>query len=150
MLQVGQLHVLTDGIYAGEIFADKCFVDYREFARIIHLCDVEHAALEECYAQQGEIVLAAQLKERVPFFGVGLTWDFDFAGKSAVRRKRAALRNIWQNITIALGLKLVFLATTLFGVTSLWMAILADTGATVLVTANASRLLRFRTAAWRE
>jgi Cd2+/Zn2+-exporting ATPase len=39
----------------------------------------------------------------------------------------------------------VFLATTLFGVTSLWMAILADTGATVLVTANALRLLRFRT-----
>jgi Cd2+/Zn2+-exporting ATPase len=34
--------------------------------------------------------------------------------------------------------------TTLFGVTSLWMAILADTGATVLVTANALRMLRFR------
>ena len=34
--------------------------------------------------------------------------------------------------------------TSLFGVTSLWMAILADTGATVLVTANALRLLRFR------
>ncbi len=30
------------------------------------------------------------------------------------------------------------------GTTSLWMAILADTGATVLVTANALRLLRFR------
>ena len=42
----------------------------------------------------------------------------------------------------ALGLKAVLLATTLFGVTSLWMAILADTGATVLVTANALRLLR--------
>jgi cation transport ATPase len=37
----------------------------------------------------------------------------------------------------ALGLKAVFLATTVFSVTSLWMAILADTGATVLVTANA-------------
>ena len=57
---------------------------------------------------------------------------------------RATLGNIWQNITIALGLKAVFLATTLFGVTTLWMAILADTGATVLVTANALRLLRHR------
>ena len=57
---------------------------------------------------------------------------------------RATLSNIWQNITIALGLKAVFLATTVFGVTSLWMAILADTGATVLVTANALRLLRWR------
>jgi Cd2+/Zn2+-exporting ATPase len=57
---------------------------------------------------------------------------------------RATLSNIWQNITIALGLKAVFLATSLIGITSLWMAILADTGATVLVTANALRLLRFR------
>ena len=57
---------------------------------------------------------------------------------------RATLRNIWQNITLALGLKGVFLVTTLIGVTSLWMAILADTGATVLVTANALRLLRYR------
>jgi Cd2+/Zn2+-exporting ATPase len=61
-----------------------------------------------------------------------------------IELSRATLQNIWQNITLALGLKLVFLATTLFGVTSLWRAILADTGATVLVTANALRLLRFR------
>lgn len=60
-----------------------------------------------------------------------------------VMLSRATLSNIWQNISIALGLKAVFLITTLFGATSLWMAILADTGATVLVTANALRLLRF-------
>tara|TARA_R110000868_G_scaffold35458_4_gene127083 strand:- start:359 stop:2485 length:2127 start_codon:yes stop_codon:yes gene_type:complete len=56
---------------------------------------------------------------------------------------RATLTNIWQNISLALGLKSVFLITTLMGSTPLWMAILADTGATVLVTANALRLLRF-------
>jgi Cd2+/Zn2+-exporting ATPase len=56
---------------------------------------------------------------------------------------RATLANIWQNITLALSLKGIFLVTTLFGATPLWMAILADTGATVLVTANALRLLRF-------
>lgn len=60
-----------------------------------------------------------------------------------VALSRATLSNIWQNVTIALGLKAVFLATTLLGVTSLWMAILADTGATVLVTANALRILAF-------
>ena len=49
--------------------------------------------------------------------------------------------NIRQNITVALGLKAVFLVTTVIGVTGLWPAILADTGATVLVTANALRLL---------
>lgn len=48
---------------------------------------------------------------------------------------------IRQNIAIALGLKAMFLATTILGITGLWPAILADTGATVLVTANALRLL---------
>jgi len=57
---------------------------------------------------------------------------------------RAAMSNIRQNITIALGLKAVFLVTTLLGVTGLWPAILADTGATVLVTANAMRLLTWK------
>ena len=55
---------------------------------------------------------------------------------------KRTMRNIRQNITIALGLKAVFLATTIAGVTGLWPAILADTGATVLVTINALRLLR--------
>ena len=53
----------------------------------------------------------------------------------------ATMANIRQNITIALGLKAVFLVTTILGITGLWPAILADTGATVLVTANAMRLL---------
>ncbi len=61
-----------------------------------------------------------------------------------VRLSRATMGNITQNIVIALGLKVIFLVTTLLGITSLWMAILADTGATVLVTANALRLLRYR------
>ena len=57
---------------------------------------------------------------------------------------KAVMGNIHQNITIALGLKAVFLVTTLLGITGLWPAILADTGATVLVTANAMRLLGWR------
>ncbi len=60
-----------------------------------------------------------------------------------VRLARATVANIRQNITVALGLKAVFLVTTVFGITGLWIAILADTGATVLVTLNALRLLRF-------
>ncbi len=57
---------------------------------------------------------------------------------------RATMANIKQNITVALGLKAVFLLTTMLGMTSLWMAILADTGATVLVTINALRLLGYK------
>lgn len=64
----------------------------------------------------------------------------DIAGMIDLSKR--TMRNIWQNITIALGLKAVFLVTTIIGVTGLWPAILADTGATVLVTINALRLLR--------
>jgi Zn2+/Cd2+-exporting ATPase len=59
-----------------------------------------------------------------------------------VRLSRRTMRVITENVTIALGLKAVFLVTTVLGMTGLWIAILADTGATVLVTANALRLLR--------
>ncbi len=55
---------------------------------------------------------------------------------------KRTMGNIRQNITIALGLKAVFLVTTVVGLTGLWPAIMADTGATVLVTMNALRLLR--------
>ena len=61
-----------------------------------------------------------------------------------VRLSRATLANIHQNVAVALGLKVVFVVTTLAGVTGLWPAVLADTGATVLVTLNALRLRRWR------
>ncbi|MGY2894819.1 heavy metal translocating P-type ATPase [Deinococcus sp. UYEF24] len=57
---------------------------------------------------------------------------------------RATMSNIRLNIAFALGLKLIFLITTLLGYTNLWMAILADTGATAIVTANALRLLGWK------
>ena len=57
---------------------------------------------------------------------------------------RATMANIHQNVIFALGLKSVFLVTTVLGITGLWIAVLADTGATALVTLNALRLLRFK------
>ncbi len=58
-----------------------------------------------------------------------------------VKLSRAARRVIRENITIAIGLKAVFLVTSITGLTGLWLAVLADTGATVLVTINSLRLL---------
>ncbi len=66
----------------------------------------------------------------------------DVAGM--IRLSHATMNNITQNIVISLGLKVVFLVTTILGITGLWPAILADTGATVLVTANAMRLLAWK------
>ena len=59
-----------------------------------------------------------------------------------VELSRRTMGNIKQNIGVALGLKALFLVTTVAGITGLWPAILADTGATVIVTMNALRLLR--------
>ncbi|MBB5668347.1 Cd2+/Zn2+-exporting ATPase [Rhizobium leguminosarum] len=61
-----------------------------------------------------------------------------------IELSKRTMRNILQNISIALGLKAVFLVTTIAGITGLWPAILADTGATVLVTINALRLLQVK------
>ncbi|MCR0983100.1 heavy metal translocating P-type ATPase [Roseomonas populi] len=57
---------------------------------------------------------------------------------------RSTMANVKANVAIAVGLKAVFLVTTLIGVTGLWPAIMADTGATVLVTLNALRLLAWK------
>ena len=57
---------------------------------------------------------------------------------------RATLANIRLNVAMALGSKAIFLVTTVLGMTGMWIAVMADTGATVLVTLNALRLLRYR------
>ncbi|EEX92917.1 lead cadmium zinc and mercury transporting ATPase [Vibrio orientalis CIP 102891 = ATCC 33934] len=61
-----------------------------------------------------------------------------------IELSRATLNNIRQNIALALGLKGVFLVTSLLGITGLWVAVLADSGATAIVTLNALRLLKFK------
>jgi Cd2+/Zn2+-exporting ATPase len=62
----------------------------------------------------------------------------------AIRLSRATMRNVRTNVAISLCLKAAFLALAIAGVATLWMAVLADTGATVIVVANALRLLRAR------
>jgi Cd2+/Zn2+-exporting ATPase len=60
----------------------------------------------------------------------------------AVRLSRATMRNIHANIAISLVLKAAFLALAIAGVATLWMAVVADTGTSLIVVANAMRLLR--------
>ena len=62
----------------------------------------------------------------------------------ALRLSRQTLRNVRTNVAISLCLKAAFLALAIAGFATLWMAVLADTGATVIVVANALRLLRAR------
>jgi Cd2+/Zn2+-exporting ATPase len=62
----------------------------------------------------------------------------------ALRLGRLSLNNIRVNVGIALGLKVAFVAMAAMGIATLWMAIVADTGASLLVTANGLRLLAAR------
>jgi len=60
-----------------------------------------------------------------------------------IRLSRATLANIRVNVAISIGLKAAFVILAVAGVATLWMAVLADTGASALVVANAVRLRKF-------
>ena len=62
----------------------------------------------------------------------------------AVKLSQQARRTIRQNVALSLGIKAVFLALALAGVATLWMAVFADMGASLIVTLNGMRLLRQR------
>lgn len=59
-----------------------------------------------------------------------------------VRLSRRTSVILWQNITLALGIKAAFLGLAVFGNASMWMAVFADMGASLLVVLNGLRLLR--------
>jgi Cd2+/Zn2+-exporting ATPase len=60
----------------------------------------------------------------------------------AVRLSRATVRNIRANIVFSLVLKGAFLVLAVMGIATLWMAVVADMGASLIVIGNALRLLR--------
>jgi len=60
----------------------------------------------------------------------------------AIRLSKDTHAVLWQNITLALGIKAVFLGLTIFGSATMWMAVFADMGASLLVVGNGLRLLR--------
>lgn len=77
--------------------------------------------------ETADIILMSNDLTRVPFL---------------LRHAKRTLRVIKENLALALGLKLFFLVAAIAGAATLWMAVLADMGATFLVTFNGLRLLR--------
>ena len=61
-----------------------------------------------------------------------------------LRLARATVRNVKTNVAVSLLLKAAFLVLAVAGLATLWMAVLADTGASVIVVTNALRLMRKR------
>ena len=62
-----------------------------------------------------------------------------------VRLSRGTHAVLWQNIALALGIKAVFLVLAVFGNASMWMAVFADMGSSLLVVFNGLRLMRAKT-----
>lgn len=58
----------------------------------------------------------------------------------AIHIARYTKKIIWQNIGVALGVKLVFISLAVFGLANMWMAIFADEGVTLLAILNAMRV----------
>ena len=58
----------------------------------------------------------------------------------AIQLSRAAMRTIRANVALSIGIKLAFLALVLVGLGSMWLAVLADVGVSLLVTVNGMRL----------
>jgi len=87
------------------------------------------AAGSDAALETADVVLMGDDLTRLPF---------------AVRLSRATLRVVRANITLALGIKAVFLVLALPGYATLWMAVFADVGATLIVVANSLRLVRLR------
>ncbi|HXG87743.1 MAG TPA: cation transporter [Vicinamibacterales bacterium] len=101
------------------------------------------APTREALAALGITVVGARDRtEQVAAADVVLTAADDRAMELLVQHARRALRVVRQNVAIALATKVAFLISAPFGFAPLWMAVLADTGATVIVTLNALRLLR--------
>ncbi len=141
---------------AAEI-ADELGIDYRA-----GLLPEDKVAAVEAFASQYRIAMIGDGINDAPAMkaaqlGVAMGSGTDVALETAeaalshnrlielprvLQLARATQANVRQNITIALGLKGVFLVTSVLGITGLWVAVLADSGATALVTLNALRLLR--------
>lgn len=61
----------------------------------------------------------------------------------ALGLSRATMRNIRTNVGLSIGIKALFLLALMFGLGSMWLAVLADVGVSVLVTLNGMRLLKW-------
>jgi cation transport ATPase len=101
-----------------------------------------------------EAGVAVECRTRIPVYepaspererrrvDVMLTCDHDEDIQFLVAHSKRAMRVIHQNVALALATKFAFLVSALFGAAPLWLAVVADTGATVAVTLNGLRLLR--------
>jgi cation transport ATPase len=101
----------------------------------------------QAVAEAGVSVQCRTSPKQVERIDVMLTCDHDEDIEFLVSHSKRAVRVIRQNVTLALATKAAFLISAVLGAAPLWLAVVADTGATVAVTLNGLRLLRARPSA---
>ncbi len=142
---IGQA-VGIDAVHGGQLPADKLAVveRYAQSARVGMVGDGINDAPALARADVGFAMGALGSDAAIETADVALMDDDLRKVAVFIRLSHATHRILLQNIAAALGIKAVFLALTLAGSGTMWMAIFADVGASLLVVANGLRLLKAR------
>ena len=75
---------------------------------------------------------------------VVLMKDDPSALSTAIRIAGKTMQILWQNIVFSLGIKVVILILTAFGMANMWMGVFADVGVTLIAILNSMRALKIR------